>query len=143
MSKTTAFAGDFLKAIFHGTPIAGLLDNASTDALTNLQIALHTADPGVGGSQSTSEVNYTGYARVPVARSASGWTINANVCSPTNVIEFGEMTAGTPSVATHFSVGTAATGAGKILWRFPLTPNIDIKNGTVPRIRNNSTLTET
>ena len=34
-------------------------------------IALHTADPGEAGDQSTNEVAYTGYARVGVVRGLS------------------------------------------------------------------------
>lgn len=41
----------------------------------SLYIALHTADPGAGGDQTTSEATYTSYARVGVVRSGSGWTL--------------------------------------------------------------------
>lgn len=41
----------------------------------SLYVSLHTADPGVGGDQSTNEATYTSYARVAVARTTGGWTI--------------------------------------------------------------------
>lgn len=41
----------------------------------SLYIALHTADPGATGNQTTSEATYTSYARVGVVRSNSGWTL--------------------------------------------------------------------
>lgn len=142
MSKSNTFENDFLALIFNGTPIAGLADNAASGALTNLVIALHTADPGEGGSQSTSEVAYTGYSRATVTRTAGGWTVTGNSVSPAAVIEFGEMTAGTPSTATHASIGTATSGAGKILYSGALSPTISINVGVVPRIRQTSTITE-
>ena len=43
-------------------------------------ISLHTADPGETGSQTTSEANYTGYARVGVARSSAGFTVSGTAC---------------------------------------------------------------
>ena len=142
MSKSNAFETDILGLIFNGTPIAGLADNAASGALTNLYLALHTADPGESGNQSTSEVNYTGYARVAVARTAGGWTVSSGSVSPVVVVEFGEMTAGTPGTATHATVGTAASGAGKVLYKGAISPTIPFAVGTVPRLRNTSTITE-
>lgn len=85
-------------------------------------VSLHTADPGEAGTQATSEVVYTGYARVAVARSTAGWTVNgfANGLSGgynvTNAaaINFGANTVGTPTI-TYFGIGTAASGAGILL----------------------------
>ena len=142
MSKSNTFEEDLLKLIFNGTPIANLADNAASGPLTNLFIALHTADPGEGGVQTTNEVNYTGYARVAVSRSGVGWTVSGNSVSPTTAIEFGEMTAGTPGTATHASIGTASTGGGKILYRGALSPSIAYALGVVPRLRTTSTITE-
>lgn len=141
MSFSNQFEADILGLIFNATAISGLADNASASPLTNLYVALHTADPGEGGNQGTSEVNYTGYARVAVQRSGAGWTLAGQTISPTAVIEFGEMTAGTAGTATHATVGTAASGAGKVIIRGALSPTIQFQVGTVPRIRANSTIT--
>ncbi len=142
MSKSKAFENDLLKLIFNGTPISGLADNAGAGPLTNLYMALHTADPGETGNQSTSEVNYGGYQRIAVLRSPAGWTVNASAVSPTEAIEFNEMLSGTPGTATYATVGTAATGAGKVLYRGALTPAIAYNVGSVPRLRTTSTITE-
>lgn len=142
MSKSNTFEEDLLKLIFNGTPIANLADNAASGPLTNLFIALHTADPGESGVQTSNEVGYTGYARVAVSRSGAGWTVTGNSVSPTTAIEFGEMTAGTPGTATHASIGTASTGGGKILYRGALSPSIAYALGVVPRLRTTSTITE-
>ena len=141
MSFSNQFEADILGLIFNATAITGLADNASASPLTNLYVALHTADPGEGGNQATSEVNYTGYARVAVQRTGAGWTLAGQTISPTAVIEFGEMTAGTSGTAVYASVGTAASGAGKVIVRGALSPTIPFQVGTVPRIRANSTIT--
>ena len=141
MSFSNQFEADILGLIFNATAISGLADNASASPLTNLYVALHTADPGEGGNQATSEVNYTGYARVAVQRTGAGWTLAGQTISPTAVIEFGEMTAGTSGTAVYASVGTAASGAGKVIIRGALSPTIPFQVGTVPRIRANSTIT--
>jgi hypothetical protein len=142
MSKGDTFENDVMKLFFTGVAIANLADNAATSPLTNLYIALHTADPGEGGSQTTSEISYTGYARVAVARTTGGWTVTANSASPVANIDFGAMTAGTGGTATHFSIGTASTGAGKILYSGTITPNIAVSTGVTPRLTTATTITE-
>ena len=142
MSKSNAVETDLLSLVFNGTAIANLADNAASSPLTNLYLALHTADPGEAGNQSTSEIGYTGYSRVAVARTAGGWTITGNSVSPVAAIEFGEMTGGTGGTVTHASIGTASSGAGKILYSGSLTPTIAVATGVIPRIKNTSTITE-
>ena len=141
MSKSDTFENQLLQLIFNGTAIPNLAQNG-VSPLTQLFVALHTADPGEAGTQSTSEVNYTGYARVGVARTSGGWVVTGNSVSPANNIEFGEMTAGTAGTATHASIGTAASGAGTILYRGALSPSVAFNVGVIPRIRNTSTITE-
>ena len=133
MSKGNTFETDFLRLIFNATPIANIADNAVTAPLTNLFVALHTADPGEAGVQTTSEVAYTGYARVPVARSVAGWVVTGGQVVPAADISFPAASGGTAS-ATHFSVGTALSGAGKVLYKGPATPTISIATGVTPRL---------
>ena len=142
MSKSNTFEDDLLKLIFNGTPIANLADNATASPLTALYIALHTADPGEAGQQNTNEVSYTGYSRVSVARTTAGWEVTNGSVSPKAAIEFGEMTAGTPGNAVYASVGTHATGGGKILYRGALSPAVAYNVGVQPKIRTTTTITE-
>jgi hypothetical protein len=142
MSKSNAFETDLLGLIFNGTAITTIADNAASTPLTNLYLALHTADPGEAGNQATSEISYTGYSRVAVARTTGGWTVTGNSVSPVAAIEFGEMTGGAGGTVTHASIGTASTGTGKILYSGALTPNITVALGVLPRIKNTSTITE-
>jgi len=142
MSKGNTFINDLLKLIFNATAIANLADNAASAPLTNLYVALHTADPGAAGSQTTSEATYTGYARVAVARTTSGWTAaTAQSTSPVATIGFPAGTGGSGTV-THFSIGTASTGTGKILYSGTVTPNIVTGNGVTPQLTTATTVTE-
>lgn len=142
MSKGDTFENDWLKLIFNATAIANIADNAATSPLTNLYVSLHTADPGEAGNQTTNETAYTGYARVAVARTAGGWTVTGNSVSPTANIDFGECTASPGAAITHFAVGTAASGTGKILYSGTVTPNITMSTGVIPRVKTTSTITE-
>lgn len=141
MSKGNVFEANLLELIFNGTAIANIADNAGTAPLTNLYVALHTADPGEAGNQSTNECVYTSYARVAVARTSGGWTITANSVSPTTNIDFPAATGGSETI-THVSVGTDLTGTGKILYYGSVTPNIAVSLNITPRIGTTSTITE-
>jgi hypothetical protein len=140
MSKGNTFENDLLKLIFNGTAIPDLAENDASSPATTLTVALHTADPGEGGDQTTSEIAYTGYARIAVARTAGGWTVTGNSVSPTVAIDFPVMTAGAGGTVTHFSVGTG-TG-NKLLYSGTVTPNILVVNGVIPRLTTASTITE-
>src|SRR6185437_9735789 len=72
-----------LLLVFNATAIANIADNAATSPLTNLFVALHTADPTDAGNQSSSEATYTSYARQSVARTSAGWTVSGT--APTQV----------------------------------------------------------
>lgn len=143
MSKSDTFENDWLKLIFNATAIANIADNAATSPLTNLYVAAHTADPGETGTQSTSEISYTGYARVAVARSSSGFTVTGNtakfVANPT----WPASTGGTGGTITHWSVGVASSGATKILYSGTVTPNIAVSSGVTPYLdASTTTVTE-
>lgn len=141
MSKGDTFENDLMKLIFNATAIANIADNAATSPLTNLFVALHTADPGETGNQTTSEAAYTSYARVSVARTTGGWTVTANSVSPVANVTFPAGTGGSGTV-THWSVGTATSGTGKILYSGTVTPNITTGNGITPILTTASTITE-
>lgn len=142
MGKGTTTSNDWLKLLLNATAIANIADNAATAPLTDLYLALHTADPGAGGSQTTSEIAYTSYARAAVARTTGGWTASSAASSSlVAAISFAAGTGGT-GTATHFSVGTAVSGAGKILYSGTVTPNIVTGNGVTPQLTTATTITE-
>jgi hypothetical protein len=142
MSKGDTFENDLLKLIFNATAIANIADNAATSPLTSLYVGLHTADPGETGNQSTNAATYGSYARVAVARTSGGWTVTNNSVAPTAIVEFPAATSGAGQVITHFSIGTAASGAGKILYKGALTSSITIATGTVVYFNQTLTITE-
>ena len=81
MSKSNSCENGWLLLLFNNTDFANIGDAAglqNSAAAGSLYVSLHTADPGEAGSQTTSEATYTGYARVAVARSGSGWTVTNN-----------------------------------------------------------------
>lgn len=141
MSKGDTFENDLLKLIFNATAIGNMADNAASSPLTNLYVSLHTADPGESGSQTTSEIGYTSYARVAVARTSGGWTVTANSVSPAANIDFPAGTGGS-GTATHFAVGTASSGTGKLLYSGTVTPNIVCGSGVTPRLTTATAITE-
>jgi hypothetical protein len=140
MSKGNTFENDVLKLIFNATAIADLAQDDASSPATTLTVALHTADPGEAGDQTTSETAYTGYARVAVARTTGGWTVTNNSVSPVANIDFGECTASPGAAITHFSVGTG-TG-NKLLYKGTVTPNITMAAGVIPRLKTTSTISE-
>jgi hypothetical protein len=146
--KGSTFDNDLLKLIFRGVGIANIADNATSGPLAALQVSLHTADPGPAGNQTTSEVAYTGYARVAVTRAndgTAGWTVTTNSVVPVATISFpacSDNGGGTPTAA-YWAVGTASgSGTGKILYSGPISPTIAISSGVTPQLTTASTITE-
>jgi hypothetical protein len=121
MSKGNTTEADFIAFVFNAT--------AMPSYGSNLSVSLHTADPGEGGTLATNEADYTGYARVSVARDSGGWTCSSNQASNTAEITFPECTGGTNTI-THVAVGTAG---GQILYSGALTANISVSNLITPR----------
>lgn len=142
MSKGDTFENDLLKLIYNATPISGLADNAASSPLVNIYVALHTADPGEAGSQTTSEAAYPGYARVAVARTAGGWTVTGNSVSPAADVVFPARSGAGTETITHFSTGTAASGAGKVLHSGAGSPTVAVTLGIAPRVLAGTTITE-
>ena len=134
MSMSNASETNLLKLLFNNTDWANVGDAAglqNSAAAGSFYVALHTADPGDAGNQSTNEVSYTGYVRVAVARTAGGWTVSGNQVSNTATVQFGECTAGS-ATATHFSVGLLTSGAGDILYSGSLSASRSISSGITP-----------
>lgn len=141
MSKGDTFENDWLKLTFNATPIANFADNAVTSPLTDLYLSLHTIDPGEAGDQTTNECTYTSYARVAVARTSGGFTVSTNTAVLAANVDFPAATGGTET-ATHFAIGAAASGVGKIFYSGTVTPNISISTGVTPRLTTGTTITE-
>lgn len=133
---------DFLEQL-----ILDLIFKATTNAAwasaagsaTQLIVALHSADPITNeatGTQATSEVAYTGYARLTKNRSTD-WVRTGSTINPAANMDFPQCTAGTVT-ATHFSIGDGTN----ILYAGPITPNISISNGVIPRLASGTAVSE-
>lgn len=138
-AKGNTNAAGILQAIYQAvfTDLSTLLANAQSGALTNIYVSLHTANPGAGGAQNTSEATYgggTGYARVPVVRTAVGWTLTGESITNAAVINFGACVGGTGETETYVGIGTASSGAGILLWFGALTSSLAVSNGITPSI---------
>lgn len=139
--KSSTFDNQFLQLIFNAVAITGLATNATSSPLTTLWVSLHTADPTATGNQSTSEATYTSYARVGVARTSGGWVITGSSVSPVSNIVFPQATGGSSTI-TNFSVGTAQTGTGQILYTGSVSPTITVTTGITPQLTTLTSITE-
>lgn len=103
------------------------------------RLSLHTADPGIGGSQNTNEVSYLGYTRPAVGRTGTEWAVAIGppgiwVATLQVKIEFPQVTSavGMPVSVTYLGVGDASSGAGRLRWRCPVSLTLDL--GVTPRL---------
>jgi hypothetical protein len=143
MAKSTSTCNNLLKLIFNAVAWAGIADNAATSPQTNLYLSLHTADPGIGNSQQTNEAAYTNYARVPVVRTTSGFTVATNTAVNAALVQFAQCGA-SGATLTHVAIGTAPTGAGTVLYAGPLNSSLAVASGIQPQFNASAlTVTET
>jgi len=135
MSKGNTFENDLLNLVLNNID-AALIGDATglrgSSTAGSLYVSLHTGDVGEAGNQETSETNYTSYARVGVARSGATWTVTTGTAVNASAIVFPTATGGSSTV-THFAVGTAASGAGKVLYKGALSAPLAVSNGIAPR----------
>lgn len=126
MSFGNTTENDLALLIFNKTAL-------SWDANNTLYISLHTADPGEGGNQTTSECAYTSYARVAVTRNGSGgFTVTGGAVTNAALIQFPTATGGSET-ATYVAIGTDASGTGQILVSGALNAGLAISSGIQPQ----------
>lgn len=135
MSKGNTWESDLLALVFNNTD-AALIGDATglrgSSTAGSLYVSLHTGDPGEAGTQTTNECAYTSYARVAVARSGAGWTVSTNTVTNAALVQFPQCTGGSET-ATYFAIGTASSGAGKVLYRGALSASLAISSGIQPQ----------
>lgn len=135
MSKANTWETGLLNLLFCNAAFTnvgdtgGLLPSATAG---NLYLSLHTADPGETGDQTTNEATYTGYQRLAVARSAGAWSVSGNQVSNISDLLFAACSGGSNTI-THFGIGTAPSGAGKLLYSGAATPNLIVSSGVTPK----------
>ncbi len=143
---TTEAATNYLTLLFDNGDWANVGDAAglqNSATAGSLYLSAHTANPGAAGNQATSEIAYTGYARVAVARSSGGFPISTNTAALAAVAAWGAMSGGTGGTITYFGIGTDSTGAGHLLFRGTVTPNITVTTPVNPQLASGVFLTVT
>lgn len=123
MSISNATETALLDYIFTAT-------NPSWHAATQLDIHLHTADPGEAGNSTTNEATYTGYTLVTVSRAGSAWTTTGPTCTNDNLIQFPQCSAGTNTI-THVSITPNASTV--ILFSGALSASLAVSSGIQPQ----------
>lgn len=144
MSKSNVFETALLELVFKNTTFSGVGDATGLPGSAtagSLYFSLHTADPGEAGDQTTNEVAYTSYARVAVARSGAGFTVSGNAVAPAANVTFPAGTGGS-GTATHWGIGTASSGAGKLLYKGAISPSIVCGSGVTPQLTAGTAVTE-
>lgn len=146
MSKSNSFENSLLQLLFNNVDIANIGDaggiqNSATAG--SLYLALHTADPGEAGDQTTNECTYGSYDRVAVARTVGGWTVSSDTAVNTALAQFPECTSGSETI-TYVSIGTSDyPTAGMILYSGALTASRSVSTGIQPQFSATSlTVTE-
>lgn len=132
MPKSTTFANDLLLLILNATAIADLAENDSSAPATQLWLGLYTATPGIGGSQLTNETAYTNYVRIAIARSVAGFTVSLGVAITAALNQFAQCGV-TGATVTHVALGTASSGAGKVLYAGALNAPLTVANLIQPQ----------
>lgn len=138
ISDTTETA--VLELIFNGKSWGNYAINASSSPQTVISFGMHSADPGDSGTMTTTEIAYTSYARVDVARTSTSLAVTGNSVSPVASVTFPAGTGGSGTI-THFSTGKSGGGATAILWSGTVTPNIVTGSGITPSLTTASTIT--
>ena len=124
MTKSDTTENDVLKVVLKGVS-PSYLGNA------NVYVALHTADPGETGDQTTNEIAYTNYARQPIVK-ATGWTDGGSTFTNAAIIQF-PICGITGGTAAYVSIGTLVSGTGQILYSGQLNANLSISQNIQPQ----------
>lgn len=133
MPKSTLTCNSILALIFNATAWADIAENDATSPLTNLYLSLHTADPGVGNSQLTNETAYTNYVRIAIPRTTGGWDVPAAAATANAALAQFAQCGVTGATLTHVAIGTAASGAGTVLYAGALSSSLAVANGIQPQ----------
>lgn len=123
MSLGNTTETDLLALMFNATAL-------SWNAVTQIDLHLHTADPGEAGTSATSEATYTSYAEIAVNRNSGGWTVSGNTVSNTALIQFAQCTGGSNTI-TH--VSATPHGSTQIIASGALSSSIPVSNGIRPQ----------
>ena len=124
MSKSNTTENDILLMTLVGT-------DPSWRAGATIYLALYTSSPGEGGSATTNEANYTGYARVAITK-ATGWTDGGSSFTNSGILSFPQCTGGTNAL-TYGGLVSTSVGAGQIFYFGALGDALNVANLITPQ----------
>lgn len=142
MSATDDFVQSLLELLFLNTDFTNIGDSGGllgSAAAGSYYLSLMTSDPGTSGVQTTNEATYAGYARIAIPRTSSGFVRSGNAVLLTSDRVFADATGGDGQVLRYAGLGTAASGAGRLLLYGALSPIITVATGKAPRIKSSTT----
>ena len=131
MSATNTFETDLLSLIFNKS-LPAYLGTLNTTGDADFYLALFTADPTETGSL-VSEADYGDYARIPVVRTSSGWTVSGNQASNDALVQFVKSTATGADVKYVGVMSGGVKSAGTMLISLKLTTDTPTTTGIQPQ----------
>ena len=134
MSATNVFENGLLSLIFENANYANVGDGTGLRGSSTagvFWISLHEAGVDDTSNQTTSEANYTGYGRVSVARSTSGWSVTSGVADNDAAITFGACSSGSDTIHS-FGIGSDETSTGNLFMWGDLTADLAVSAGITP-----------
>jgi len=135
---------DILNYILASKNLSTDIFGTASTTVSNLWAALHTGDPGDGGTQGISEVSYSGYTRIAIARSTTGWACSTSVgtANPVANIDFPQNASTSTGTITYASIGVSSNStAGKIIASGQVSPSINYSQSVQPRLTTGSSFT--
>jgi hypothetical protein len=142
MSASNLAETAFLNLVFKNIAWAGIGDAPGLQPSAvpgNLYIRLHSADPAEAGTGDTSEIAYTGYAPVAVARGA-GFIVVGDTVGNAALVQFPICTAGN-TTARYFSICAGPGEGAQIVASGILSSELSISPGIQPQFGAGALLT--
>ena len=126
MGKGNTTSNDVLKCILKG------IDPTYRNANATLYVSLHTANPTVTGTQTSYEVNYSGYLRRPITK-ATGWTDNGTNFTNAALIQF-PICGENGATIKYVAIGELDTlGAGQIYYIGQISSDLVVTTNIQPQ----------
>lgn len=144
--KGSIFKQELLQSLFN-TSASAVGSNmghvfSAAGGLTQFWLSLHTGVPGTtSGRQDLNEATYTGYARVAVSRTTSGFTVSGGSAVLAANVTFGTASSSGQTI-THFAIGSTSTLTGYLYYAGTVSPTITIDMGVIPTLTTGTTVAE-
>lgn len=133
--KSNVFETALLQHIFQNADIANIGDAAglqNSATAGNLYVALCTSASVADDTTAGTEAAYTGYARVAVERSSSGWTVSGNQVVNAADVVFGDNASAGVTIR-YVEIYTAASGGTRLYWT-RLSEDYTVASGVTPML---------